>query len=199
MSNMYYEREPSCDSHPEACSFVYRGCCLTCETDAGVFSKGELDEGTRLLLEALPELSGRVLDLGCGWGPVGTALSRACPGLDVTMTDVNLRALDLSRKNLQANGAAARVLESNGFEGLAGEKFHAVITNPPIRAGKQVVLKLLEDSAAALDEDGDLFLVVRKQQGADSILRFLKTLFPRVEILDRSKGFRVILASKREE
>ena len=85
MSNMYYEREPQSASREVACVFSYHGNRLTFQTDAGVFSKGELDQGTRLLLDALPELTGEVLDLGCGWGAIGIAVKKAFPQTDVTM------------------------------------------------------------------------------------------------------------------
>ena len=92
MADMYFAREPEAASRIMPCSFVYRGEKLTFETDSGVFSKGELDTGTELLLNALPDLKGDVLDLGCGWGAIGIAVSKANPETNVTMVDVNLRA-----------------------------------------------------------------------------------------------------------
>ena len=193
----YYSREPESASRPAVCETEYRGRKLRFETDAGVFSRGELDTGTRLLLEALPErLEGDVLDLGCGWGAVGVSVGKAFPETRVTMTDVNLRALELARKNARANGVAAECLESDGLEALRGRTFDAVITNPPIRAGKQVIYRLFAGAAEALNPGGALFLVIRKQQGAESCLRYLATIFARVEKLDRSGGFWVIRAAE---
>ena len=195
---MYYEREPQSASREVGCVFSYRGNRLSFQTDAGVFSKGELDQGTRLLLDALPDLSGDVLDLGCGWGAIGIAVKKAFPQTNVTMVDVNLRALGLCERNAQANGVEVLCLESDGMAALSGRQFDAVITNPPIRAGKQKVYEMLSGAAAALRKDGSLYLVIRKQQGAESCMRFLQDYFESVEKLDRSAGFWVIRAAERK-
>ncbi len=195
MNDQYYTREPASESRPVPCEFEYRGRRLRFLTDAGVFSKGELDAGTRLLLDALPDtLSGDLLDLGCGWGPIGISLKACFPEARVTMADVNLRALAWSRKNAEANRVEVSCVESNGMAALKGRRFDAVITNPPIRAGKQVIYQMFADAAEALNPGGSLFLVIRKQQGAESALRYLKTLFASVEKLDRSGGFWVLEA-----
>ncbi len=195
MNDQYFTREPGSESRPAACAFEYRGKTLRFLTDAGVFSRGELDPGTRLLLDALPEeMEGDVLDLGCGWGPIGIAVGSAWPRTRVTMADVNLRALSLSRENAARNGVAVECVESDGFAALGDRTFDAVITNPPIRAGKQVIYRMFSDACACLRPGGSLYLVIRKQQGAESCVRFLKTLFPEVEKLDRSGGYWVLRA-----
>ncbi len=195
MSDHYYTRNPESASCPVGCGYTYRGIPLSFTTDAGVFSKGELDTGTRLLLEALPEvMEGDILDMGCGWGAIGVSVAARWPACRVTMADVNLRALELSRGNAERNGVRAVCVESDGLAALAGKRFDAVITNPPIRAGKQVIYRLFAEAAGALSEGGALYLVIRKQQGADSCVRYLETLFEKVEILDRSGGFRVLRA-----
>nr|SIP63358.1 Ribosomal RNA small subunit methyltransferase C [uncultured bacterium] len=199
MSEQYFSREPSSGSRPAACAFSYRGRSLRFETDAGVFSRGELDTGSRLLLDSLPALSGEVLDLGCGWGALGVAVASANPGAAVTMVDVNLRALALARRNAEVNRVSVRVLESDGFAGLGTQRFDAVVTNPPIRAGKQVIYRLFADAAERLNPGGALFLVIRKQQGAESAMRYLTTLFPRTERIARDAGFWVIRCEKTEE
>ena len=198
MSNMYYEREPQSASREVPCVFSYRGNRLTFQTDAGVFSKGELDQGTRLLLDALPDLTGDVLDLGCGWGAIGIAVKKAFPEVHMTMVDVNLRALGLCEKNARTNGTEVVCLESDGLKAVENMRFDAVITNPPIRAGKQKVYEMLSDAAKALKEDGALYLVIRKQQGAESCMRFLSEMFETVEKLDRSAGFWVIRAAEKK-
>lgn len=196
MNDQYYTREPSSASHPVACAFSYRGCSLRFLTDAGVFSKGELDTGTRLLLDALPALHGDVLDLGCGWGAIGVSVGKANPTCRVTMADVNLRALALCRENAAHNGVTAQCLESDGMAALGGRQFDAIITNPPIRAGKQVIYRMFADAAGALREGGALYLVIRKQQGAESCMKYLKTLYEQVEKLDKSAGFWVLKATQ---
>lgn len=195
-NEMYYTREPGSASKPVPCAFNYRGHALRFMTDAGVFSKGELDEGTRLLLNALPDLSGNVLDLGSGWGAIGVSIAKANPGASVTMADVNLRALGLCRDNAAANQVQAVCVESDGMAAFAGQRFDAVVTNPPIRAGKQVIYRMFADAAAALNPGGALYLVIRKQQGAESCMKYLKTLYASVEKLDKEAGFWVLKASE---
>ena len=196
MNDHYYTRNPQSESHRTACEYVFRGIPLRFETDAGVFSRGEVDTGTRLLLEALPDsLAGEILDLGCGWGVIGISVARAWPDAHVTMADINLRALELARENAKANRAAVDCVESDGMAALAGKVFDAVVTNPPIRAGKQVIYRMFADAARQLAPGGALYLVIRKQQGAESCIRYLRTIFPSVEKLQRSGGFWVLKAS----
>ena len=195
MNDHYYTRVPQSESKPVSCEYSYRGIALSFRTDAGVFSKGEVDTGTRLLLEALPEeMSGDILDLGCGWGVIGISIARKWPGTRVTMADVNTRALELSRENAKQNRAEVICLESDGMAALEGQAFDAVVTNPPIRAGKQVIYKMFADAAKSLKPGGALYLVIRKQQGAESCVKYLQTIYSSVEKLDRSGGFWVLKA-----
>ena len=197
MNDHYYTRDPQSESRPAECEYVYRGVDLRFRTDAGVFSRGEVDTGTRLLLEALPaEMSGEILDLGCGWGVIGVSIARKWPACRVTMADVNLRALDLSRENAKRNRAEVECVESDGMAAFAGRLFDAVVTNPPIRAGKQVIYRMFADASKSLKPGGALYLVIRKQQGAESCMKYLKTLFGEVEKLDRSGGFWVMRAGE---
>ena len=199
MNDHYYTRNPASESRPVECEYTYRGIPLVFRTDAGVFSRGEVDAGTDLLLKSLPEeISGDILDLGCGWGVIGTCVARRWPETRVTMADVNLRALDLSRENAKRNRAEVRCLESDGMEAVKGERFDMVITNPPIRAGKQVIYRMFADAAECLRPGGSLILVIRKQQGAESCIRYLQTLFPEVEKTAKSGGFWVLKATKNE-
>jgi len=194
MNDQYYTADPTSESKPVPCAFPYRGHGLNFMTDAGVFSKGELDVGSRLLLDALPPLSGDVLDIGCGWGAIGVAIAKANKNASVTMLDVNRRALDLCRANCERNGVTAQVIESDGMAEVMGNKYDAIVTNPPIRAGKQVIYKMFADAAGSLKDEGALYLVIRKQQGAESCMKYLKTLFENVEKLDKSAGFWVLKA-----
>ena len=196
MNDHYYTRAPRSASRPAECTFAYRGIDLVFQTDAGVFSRGEVDTGTRLLLEALPEeMRGEILDLGCGWGVIGISIARKWPETRVTMADVNTRALSLSRENAKRNRAEVICAESDGMAAFEGKTFDAVVTNPPIRAGKAVIYKMFADAAACLKPEGALYLVIRKQQGAESCMKYLQTLFPAVEKISKSGGFWVLKAS----
>lgn len=192
MPEHYYTPNPNVEHDERDVIFEVLGRRLRCVTDAGVFSRDGLDMGTRILLEALPELRGRVLDLGCGWGAVGTALGSAYPELELLLSDVNERAAELARRNLAANGVRnARVVTGDGYASIDGE-FDAIVLNPPIRAGKSVIYGLFEGARAHLKSGGALYIVIRKQQGAESAERFLRSIFPRVERIARDKGYWVL-------
>lgn len=191
MSEQYFTSQPTSAQDMRSIKVEYGEKTFHFQTDAGVFSRDELDPGSRLLLDAcLPRLKGRVLDLGCGWGPVGTIVSRLCTGCQVEMTDINQRATDLARLNLLKNKAQAQVFTGNGFGPLTGQ-YDWILINPPIRAGKQLVYQLFFDSSRHLRPDGCLAVVIRKQQGAQSAKDYLETLFPQVKLAARKKGYHV--------
>ena len=192
MPEHYYTSTPT--SAHEARSFraVFAGRVLAFDTDAGVFSKQHVDPGSELLCGALPDdLSGDVLDMGCGWGAMTVLTLARFPKLNITMADVNERALSLAVANVEKNHMQARAVLSDGFERIEG-MFDAVITNPPIRAGKAVIYKMFEDAKAHLKPGGMLVLVIRKQQGAPSALKFLKTLYRKAEVIARDGGYWII-------
>jgi 16S rRNA (guanine1207-N2)-methyltransferase len=189
----YYTAEPSSDHRPGEVRFCYGGRELVFATDSGVFSRRELDRGTEVLLAALPEsVSGPVLDMGCGYGTIGVAVGARWPGLAVTMADVNRRACDLARENARRNGVRAEVLESDGYMALTGRRFATILQNPPIRAGKQTVYRILDEAKTRLAPGGRLFLVIRKEQGAPSAQTHLQGVYSRVELLARKKGYWIL-------
>ena len=198
MPDYYYTQEPASAHKERSITARALGLTLSFETDAGVFSKNELDPGSRLLIESMGALSGRVLDLGCGWGPVGTFLSLANPQAQLVMSDVNERALDLARRNLKNNGAAAEVVESDGFAALEGAFDHVVI-NPPIRAGKALIYGLFDTAHERLREGGALTIVIRKQQGAPSALKHLQETFGNAEVIAKGGGYWIIRSVKGKE
>lgn len=168
-------------------------------TDNGVFSKNEVDFGSKVLIEQfhVPEIEGPLLDLGCGYGPIAIALAFAYPERAVTGVDVNRRALMLAERNAEHNhidNVAFR--ESNVLEELAGQSFAAIITNPPIRAGKVVVHQIFEQAETALLSGGELWVVIQKKQGAPSAQKKLSELFDTVELIKKTKGYFIIRARK---
>lgn len=194
MNDHYYTENPNSAHDERRVHLTALGNSLEFITDAGVFSRDGLDRGSELLLNALPPLSGRVLDLGCGWGAVGVALGAKYPNLSIVMTDVNQRAVDLARRNLQINRVAAQVLQGDGYEAVEGT-FDAIITNPPIRAGKALIYSLFDQARERLNPGGALYIVIRKQQGAPSALKHLQETWPAAEIIDREAGYWVLRAS----
>ena len=192
MNDHYYTASPASGHRFAETEYTYRGESLRFLTDAGVFSRGEVDFGTDALLRALPEeMTGRVLDLGCGWGAVGVSVGKKHSACSIVMSDVNERALELARKNAAANGVRAEAVQSDGLERIDG-LFDYILTNPPIRAGKQIIYRLFAQSAGKLTDQGSLYLVIRRQQGAESALKYLKTIFEEAETVEKSGGFWVI-------
>lgn len=196
MSDHYFSRRPEVAHDRKVVETILRGRAFRFVTDAGVFSREGVDFGSRLLIEhaRLPE-DARVLDMGCGWGPIGIALSFLVPRGKVTLADVNERALALARENARLNGAGGLdIVASDLFAGLAGLRFTHIMTNPPIRAGKQTVHLLFEQAAEHLTVGGELWVVIQKKQGAPSAKRKLETLFTEVREAARAKGYHVYQA-----
>ena len=193
MSEHYYTENPTSAHDEREIAARALGNDLRFITDSGVFSRDGLDRGTEVLLNALPELKGRVLDLGCGWGAVGVALGKRYPGLEIVMTDVNRRAVELSRRNLELNGVSAQVVQGDGYAAVTGA-FDAIVTNPPIRAGKQTIYALFDQARDFLVPGGALYVVIRKQQGAPSALKHLRETYPSAGTIDHGTGFWVIEA-----
>lgn len=165
-------------------------------TDNGVFSKQHLDFGSKLLIEEFknPDIKGLLLDLGCGIGVIGIALAKSYKR-DLMMLDVNPRAVSLANKNLEKNDVIGITKENNILENIK-EEFAVIVTNPPIRAGKKIVHEFFKQSYEHLVINGQLWVVIRKQQGAESAIKVIKELFKNCEIVKKKKGFHVLKATK---
>jgi len=168
---------------------------ITLKSCDNVFSKNEIDYGTKVLINAIIKnynLNNKCcLDLGCGLGVVSIILSKYF-NANFVLSDITDIAIKLSKENLKINNCPNfKVVKSNLFSNLT-QKFDYIITNPPIRAGKKLLLKLIEDSKNYLNESGKLILVIRKSHGEDSIKKYMETIFSNVEILKRDKGFYVL-------
>ena len=192
MADHYFTAAPESAHAMRSFSVSYAGRKLVFHTDAGVFSKQHVDPGSLLLCDALPEnLSGDVLDVGCGWGAMTVLTLAAHPKVRMTMSDVNERALALAEENVAENGMRASAILSDGFSGIGGV-YDAVITNPPIRAGKEVVYGIFKNAAAHLRPGGALYAVVRRKQGAESALRFLEGIYREAEVIRKDGGYWVL-------
>lgn len=167
-------------------------------TDNGVFSKEKVDFGSELLLSTLTPstMSGKVLDVGCGYGTIGLSIKVANPELDVTMVDVNDRALELTQLGAEVNGVTVNAFKSHCYENVTGT-FQHIITNPPIRAGKDVVYSIFEGAHEHLDTDGALWVVIRKQQGAPSAIKKLEEIFGNCTVINKDKGYFILKCIKK--
>ncbi|WNM26248.1 methyltransferase [Demequina capsici] len=197
----YFTARPASADERRVIDVVLAGTRLRLETAPGVFSPGHVDLGTQVLLRTVPDPSGRILDLGCGWGPIALTAALRAPGAEVTAVDVNERALDLLRRNVDRASAAAPVAAVTAVSPLdvpAEARFDVIWSNPPIRIGKDALHELLGAWLPRLAPGGAAWLVVQRNLGADSLARWLAAEgadtrgWGAVEKVASAKGFRVL-------
>jgi 16S rRNA G1207 methylase RsmC len=168
-------------------------------TSPGIFSYKRIDNGTRLLIESMVlPIKGQTLDVGCGYGPIGIVAAKLMPNLEVWMTDVNERAIRLTRKNSELNGVDDVVIkQGNLYEPVGDEMFDAIISNPPISAGmRRVVEPLVKGAVDRLVVGGCLQVVIQTNKGSQTLAAFMKNNFGGVEVLARGSGYRVLMSVK---
>ncbi|MEC5425594.1 class I SAM-dependent methyltransferase [Virgibacillus sp. C22-A2] len=197
MSEHYFSKKPQSKSSPKTWKYQLREKEYTFTSDVGVFSKNEVDFGTKLLIEQFkePAIPGDVLDLGCGYGPIGITLADQLRDRTILMADINERALALAKQNAAHNHVKnVDFVYSDRFSNLLHRRFAAILTNPPIRAGKKVVHNMFEESKTALSEQGELWVVIQRKQGAPSAIQKLEELFGEVEVVTKYKGYFILRA-----
>ena len=196
MAKMYFAENPDAEHDIHELKAQLLGQKMTFLTDAGVFSKKMIDYGSQALLKCLDfHKQESVLDVGCGYGTLGLTLVKA-KEVKATLVDINQRALDLARQNANRNQVLATIFQSNIYQNVEG-RFHHIISNPPIRAGKQIVHEVIAGSHAHLLDGGDLTIVIQKKQGAPSAKAKMEEVFGNCEILKKDKGY-YILRSRKE-
>lgn len=193
----YYTDNALLKSEPKEIEFKFDNEEFVFTTDNGVFSKDEVDYGSYLLLKCVNQrpLGTEILDLGCGYGPIGIILARFHPSARIDLVDVNSRATELARKNGLKNKVNINVYQTDDICTL-NKQFDTVILNPPIRAGKQVIFSLYEKANTVLKTGGSLYIVIQKKHGAKSSFDKLQKLFTEVNMLDRVNGHWLIKAIK---
>jgi 16S rRNA (guanine1207-N2)-methyltransferase len=193
----YFTNNSNLKSDFRTITYEYAGDTISFTSDLGVFSKDKIDFGSRLLVEnylktGLPNID--ILDVGCGYGFIGLTLAKF-KNTNSTLIDINKRAVHLAEMNIKNNKIVnARAFESYIYENVTG-KYDAIITNPPIRAGREVVMGILKGAADHLNDDGTLWFVIRKNQGAETIMKLLSDTYS-MEVVEKSKGFYIIIAKK---
>lgn len=194
----YYSNRPEAGHDRRELETVLRGSKLKFISDAGVFSKSGVDYGSKVLIEAMDFPSGsEVLDVGCGYGPIGLTAAKLATNGHVTMIDINSRAVELAKENAALNGIGnVTILESDLFSAVEGKVFDVVLTNPPIRAGKETVHAIFEQAFRHLKTEGQLWVVIQKKQGSPSAKAKLESLFSTVEEVTKDKGYRIFKAVK---
>ncbi len=193
----YFTEEPGVASRPSAVRLDLPDLSLRLATDRGVFSGTRVDPGTKLLLQELPAVpswpAGPAVDVGCGYGPIAVTVAVRDPGREVWAVDVNGRARDLCRANAVAAGVAGRVRVAAPEEVPDDLRVGLVVSNPPVRVGKEVLQDLLRHWLGRLTDDGEAWLVVQKHLGADSLARWLRDdLGHDVERVRSRQGYRIL-------
>lgn len=170
-------------------------------TSNSVFSKTAVDFGTMVMLETFvvneEGFIGSILDLGCGYGPVGVILAKTMGDVKITMVDINERAVKLSALNGEENKVSdkIKIFQSNIFKSVE-ENFDRILTNPPIRAGKETVYTFFDGAYEHLNEGGKLYVVIQKKQGAKSSIDKLTSLFGNCETLYKKSGYFILCCVK---
>ena len=195
----YYTNNPTTESREKIINSTIANENLKFYTDNGVFSKESVDFGTKTMLESFntEKEDAKVADIGCGYGVISIFLAKKYPTFKFTMVDVNKRVLELSKKNIELNNInnEVEVLESSSFDNVEGN-FDIVLTNPPIRAGKKIVHKIMIDSYEHLNASGELWVVIQKKQGMASCKKLLEETFSMVEVVTKNKGYYILKAVK---
>ena len=195
-TNMYSEDNQDLSHDFQTLTVELLGQSMRFKTDRGVFSKNGIDYGSRVLLENYqPESAKSLLDVGCGYGTLGLTLAKKFD-LDVTMVDVNSRALDLCRQNAIDNAVSNSKIELSNIYESVSEKYDAIISNPPIRAGKEVVHEILAGAFGHLNDGGHLTIVIQKKQGAPSAQKKMEEVFGNCQLVARDKGYFILRSYK---
>lgn len=195
----YFENDKNLKSEIRELSYKYNSSFFIFYSDNGVFSKNNIDYGSRLLIETYLKENDinekRVLDVGCGYGFLGIMVSRVTDSY-VEMIDINKRAVHLTNMNIKRyKDFKVKTYVSNVYENVEG-KYDIIITNPPIRIGKEKLLEILIGAFDHLEDNGLLYYVIRKDQGALSIKKILEENSINVEIINRNKGYFIYRAKK---
>lgn len=189
----YFINNENLKSEINKLSYSYDNYVFSFLSDNGVFSKLKIDYGSRFLLETFLKNNNHeinsFLDVGCGYGYLGICISKVL-NVKGLLIDVNKRAVHLTKRNIDLNKSNVDVIVSNVYENI-NDKYDLIITNPPIRAGKNVLLQILDGAKEHLNNNGECWFVMRKDHGVKTMIKFLENHYF-CEIVDKSKGFFVV-------
>lgn len=198
MSQHYFTENPESEIKEKSFTEIICGSQLTFTSVSGVFSfETKIDRASCNLIKNFSPSGSSILDIGCGYGAIGLYIKTLFPSQNVTMIDVNNRALDYARKNSNTNKLEVEVLNSNLFYSLSGRTFDDIVSNPPIAAGKELNMRLITEAYQYLSENGSLWLVAFHNKGGSTLKDKMKNVFGNVTDMDKSGGIRVYKAIKK--
>ena len=197
MPHQYFEDNTNLPSNIQKITFSIKGKKLDFLTDNGVFSKTSIDLGSRNLLKyAIINDAKTILDVGCGYGTIGLSIAKLYPNTKVDMVDISERALDLARQNKSINTIEnAEIFASDSYQNIT-KNYDMIITNPPIRAGKKIVNDIVIGGGSHLNENGNLWCVIQKKHGAQSLIKAMKEVYTSVEVVNVVDEYCIIKAQK---
>ena len=189
----YYKYDPTLKDDIHNFEYTFKKNTLKFTSNSGVFSKERVDFGTNVLLNSLPPLenASKVLNLGCGVGIIGICIKKAYENANVDMVDINERCIELSKLNASLNKIDANIYLSDMYEKVEGT-FDLIISNPPIRAGKQKVFEVIYGAKSHLENGGKVICVINKKQGADSLFKHMEEVFENAAVINKEKGYMII-------
>lgn len=196
--NHYYQNNTNLKSEKRIVEYTFHGVKVRLNADNGVFSKDRVDFGTNVLLNALDinEDVHSVLDVGCGYGIIGVSVAAKYENINVTMVDVNDRAVELTSENIIKNKCLnATCMKSSLYDNVSGT-FDMIISNPPIRAGKNIVHGVCEKGYDHLNKGGSIWVVIQKKQGAQSLMNKMQEVFKNVEVVKKESGYFILKSVK---
>lgn len=202
MTDHYYTNRPQSEHKVKQIKVAVENVELALKTDTGVFSKDKLDFGSKLLISTFSQYvrldeKSHVLELGSGYGPILLALAKQYPTARFTGVELNQRAADLARENSALNRITSiEWLNEDATTLVVNPQYDYVVTNPPIRAGKAVIQAFVRQAYQALLNQGELWLVIQKKQGAPSMSDYMEELFGDVEMMERDKGYWILRSVK---
>lgn len=198
MSQHYYSENPESEIKEKNFSENLSGVQLNFTSVSGVFSFGtKIDKASCNLIKNFSPTGSSILDIGCGYGAIGLYIKALFPQQNVTMIDVNNRALEYARNNANTNKLKVEILNSNLFSSLTNRIFDDIVSNPPIAAGKELNTRLISESHQHLSENGSLWLVAFHNKGGSTLKNIMMNVFGNVSDIDKSGGIRVYKSVKK--
>lgn len=199
MSEHYFTNEPTSKHENISFEINIRDRHLRFISDSGVFSKNYLDRGTEILIQNAPIKDGlKILDLGCGYGPIGITAAKINKTGHIDMVDINKRAVELAHRNAALNNVGnVSFYTGDGYGPINENKYDLILTNPPIRAGKKVIYGFIRDALTHLESNGKICVVIKTRQGAKSMKSFMEQTFGNVETAAIESGYRVLSSTKK--